>query len=131
MRLKTIWTLPGMTVRNRVKETADAAARTIAHRLPKRIKFWAFVLVGTAAMNDQDVVPEVRFADLLDRAETQLNSPSVAAEVADALDTFWETKRADAEFRATEEGQMQCAVLDDSSELGQAIIKATRAEPEA
>jgi hypothetical protein len=44
------------------------------------------------------------------------------AEITEALE-LWRTARlADAEFKATEEGQMQCAVID--GELGKAIVEA-------
>jgi hypothetical protein len=69
MRLTTIWTLRGMKLRDRFKQTYDLLAMKTANRLPNRVKYWAFVLVGTRAMNGNDIVPQVRFMELMERAE--------------------------------------------------------------
>lgn len=69
MRLTTIWTLRGMALKDRFKQTYDVFAIQTAHRLLKRIKYWAFVLVGTRAMDGNEIVPQARFVDLMERAE--------------------------------------------------------------
>ena len=69
MKLTTIWTLRGMSLKNRLRETGNRLALGTAARLPKRVKYWAFVLVGTKAMDDNDIVGDVRYVDLLERAE--------------------------------------------------------------
>lgn len=69
MRLTTIWTLRGMKLRDRFKETGNTLALSMAHRMPKRVKYWAFVLVGTKAMDDNEIVGDARFMDLMERAE--------------------------------------------------------------
>lgn len=66
MRLTTIWTIPAMTFREWIARTADWTDMTIAARLPKRIKYWVFVLVGGKAIGN-DVVPEAKYLELLDR----------------------------------------------------------------
>ncbi len=53
MRLKTIWTMPAMTLRERGRRTADWADLAIAARLPKRVRYWAFVLASLAAMDGE------------------------------------------------------------------------------
>lgn len=49
MRLKTIWTLPDMSMLERFARSVDRAALIAAARLPKRIRFWATMLsIGQA-----------------------------------------------------------------------------------
>lgn len=67
MRLSTIWTLPGMSFGERIRRTMDSVACSVAYRLPKRIKYWAYVHVGSNAMRPDEVVPEARFMELLER----------------------------------------------------------------
>ena len=69
MRLTTIWTIPAMTFGERVRRTADLAAQTVAAHLPKRVRYWAFIQVGGAAIPADAVVPEQSFMDVLARAE--------------------------------------------------------------
>lgn len=66
MKLSTIWTIPAMSLKNRLARTADCADMEIAARLPKRVKYWSFVLVGGKAIGN-DVVPEAKYMDLLER----------------------------------------------------------------
>ena len=69
MKLSTIWTLPSMSIKERLSRTGDWAALTTAAKMPARVRYWAFILVGTKAMPDNAIVPEVRFMDLLQNAE--------------------------------------------------------------
>lgn len=69
MKLATIWTIPAMTLGERVRRTADWAAFTTARFLPKRVRFWAFVQVGGRAVPENAAVPEVKFMDVLANAE--------------------------------------------------------------
>lgn len=69
MKLTTIWTLRKMSLSTRLAETGNALALSIAARLPKRVKYWAFVLVGTKAMDDEVIVGNQLFVDLMERAE--------------------------------------------------------------
>lgn len=68
MRLTTIWTLPGLPLRERLSRTGEAIVRGIAHRLPRRLAYWSFIDTGVRHMRDDEVVPEVRFMDVLKRA---------------------------------------------------------------
>jgi hypothetical protein len=67
MKLTTIWTLPGMAFAERVRRTVDSVACSVAYRLPKRIKYWAYIHVGSGVMRPDEVVPEVTYMELLER----------------------------------------------------------------
>ncbi|WP_407316664.1 hypothetical protein UQW22_09960 [Isoptericola halotolerans] len=69
MRLATIWTIPAMTFGERIRRTVDLTAQAAAARLPKRVRYWAFVQVGGAAITADAVVTEQSFMDVLARAE--------------------------------------------------------------
>jgi len=67
MRLTTIWTLRGMTLRERLNRTGEAAIRSVAHHLPRRLAYWSFIDSGVRYMRSDEVVPEVYYTDLLQR----------------------------------------------------------------
>ena len=69
MKLTTIWTLRYLPLTERLTRTRQWFAMTAAHHIPKPIKYWAFIQVGSKAMSPNDIVPEVRFMDLLKNAE--------------------------------------------------------------
>lgn len=69
MRLATIWTTPAMTLAERIRQTGDWAARTIANTLPKRVRYWTFIQVGAKAIPADAEVPAMLFVDVLQRAE--------------------------------------------------------------
>jgi hypothetical protein len=69
MRITTIWTLPAMSVGERIRRTADLAAQAAASKLPARVRYWAFIQVGSKAMPANAIVPDVLFMDLLKNAE--------------------------------------------------------------
>lgn len=72
MRLRTIWTIPAMTFRERLRRTADWCDSTIAYHLPKRVKYWAVVHVGahvTTQVDPNVIVPDVRLMEVLELAE--------------------------------------------------------------
>lgn len=72
MKLTTIWTIPAVPLRERLRRTADAVDMAIAARLPKRVKYWAVVLVGakvtTSTLRAREV-PSVLFMEILEHAE--------------------------------------------------------------
>lgn len=68
MKLTTIWTLRGMRLRERFNRTGEWALRGIAHRLPRRLAYWSFIDSGVRAIGD-DVVPDARYVDLLQRLD--------------------------------------------------------------
>jgi len=69
MKLATIWTLPAMSLTERLARTVDLAAFTAAAKLPARVRYWTFIQVGTKAMPDDAIIPSVLFMDLLENAE--------------------------------------------------------------
>jgi len=69
MKLTTIWTLPAMTLAERVRRTLDLFDMKIASALPKRVKYWAFIQSGSSAMEPHEVVGSQGFMDLLQRLE--------------------------------------------------------------
>lgn len=70
MRLTTIWTMPAMSLTERLRRTIDLAAITTAARLPQRVRYWTFIQVGVKAMLDDEVVGSQHFFDLLERTPT-------------------------------------------------------------
>ena len=58
-----------MKLRERLNRTGEYALREIAHRLPRRLAYWSFIDSGVRAMPDDQVVPEARYMDLLERLE--------------------------------------------------------------
>ena len=69
MKLTTIWTLPAMSLGERLMRTGDLAMQEIARRLPKRIRYWVFIQVGVQATKPHEVVTEMLYVDVLQRAE--------------------------------------------------------------
>lgn len=67
MRLSTIWTMPAMALRERLRRTADWVDLKVAAHLPKRVAYWSFILTGTKAMGNDIVIPEALYVDLLER----------------------------------------------------------------
>lgn len=68
MKLTTIWTLPGLPLRERLNRTGEALLRGLAHRLPRRLAYWSLIDSGVRHMRHDEVVPEVTFMDVLQRA---------------------------------------------------------------
>lgn len=68
MRLTTIWTLRGMTLRERLNRTGEAFIRAVAHRLPQRLAYWVLIDQGVRHIADHEVVTDVPFMDVLGRA---------------------------------------------------------------
>jgi hypothetical protein len=73
MRLTTIWTLHGMTLRERLSRTGEAFVHGLAHRLPRRIAYWSFIDTGVRHMRSDEIVPEVRYMDLLERVGREVD----------------------------------------------------------
>ena len=68
MKLTTIWTIPCMSIGERLSRTADLAAMAAAYHLPNRVKYWAFIHVGVAAIPSDAVVSDQLFVDVLKEA---------------------------------------------------------------
>lgn len=69
MKLTTIWTMPAMSFAERVRRTLDALDMKVAARLPKRVKYWAFIQSGSSAMTSDEVVGSQSYMDLLERLD--------------------------------------------------------------
>ena len=73
MRFKTIWTIPAMTLAERLRRTRDWAAWKIAAALPLNIRYWVVIqMVGKATM-DSPNVPATTLTDILRNIETPKN----------------------------------------------------------
>lgn len=69
MRLISIWTLPASTFRERLRRTRDWAAQKIAHRLPKRVRYWTTIQeVARATMTSRNV-PATPLTEVLDKLD--------------------------------------------------------------
>lgn len=69
MRLTTIWTLPAMSLAERVRRTLDVIDMNVAAHLPKRVKYWAFIQSGSSAMTPDEIVGSQSYMDLLQRLD--------------------------------------------------------------
>lgn len=68
MRLGTIWTVPAMSLQERVHRTIEWGWATAAHRLPRRLAYWSLIDTGVRHIRSNEVVPEVEFTTILERA---------------------------------------------------------------
>ena len=67
MRLATIWTIPAMSVTERLRRTRDAATLWTAHRLPRRLAYWSLIDTGARHMRAHPtaVMPQIRYDEVL------------------------------------------------------------------
>lgn len=71
MRFRSIWTLRGMTLTERLRRTRDWAAMTVGRHLPKRVRYWTTISeVGKATMHSRNVP-----ATTLDEIVVHLDAP--------------------------------------------------------
>ena len=67
MRLTTIWTIPAMSLRERLHRTwFEWALPGIAHRLPRKLAYWSYIDTGVRYIGDE-VVTDVRYTTILER----------------------------------------------------------------
>lgn len=67
MRLKTVWTLRGMSLQERLRRTEECFWRWAGARLPRKLAYWSYIHTGVRAMNNTDVVPLLRYTEVLER----------------------------------------------------------------
>lgn len=67
MRIRTIWTLPGLPLRERLSRTREAFWRGLAHRLPRPLAYWSFIDTGVRHIENDEIVPDVTYVTLLKR----------------------------------------------------------------
>jgi hypothetical protein len=73
MRLTTIWTLPSMTLAERLRRSVDAAAMELASRLPLRIRYWATMQEIARATRNSPNVPATPLDQILKALDTPKN----------------------------------------------------------
>jgi hypothetical protein len=61
MKLTTIWTIPAMSLPERLRRTREWAAFEVARRLPLRVKYWAGMqqIAAASTKDPKKVVPEM------------------------------------------------------------------------
>ena len=61
MKLATTWTLPAMTLTERLRRTKEWAAMKVAGMIPAHIKYWAAVqqIAAASTVDPNKVVPEM------------------------------------------------------------------------
>lgn len=67
--LSVIWDPKiNFSLRERVHRTGEWALISVAHRLPYRLKYRVYIDFAVSHLKDDDVVPEVRMTEILERA---------------------------------------------------------------
>lgn len=69
MKLMTIWTLPGMALRERCARTGEWMARTLAAHLPRSVQYWATIHATCRVLRSDEEVPAIRVMDVLQRTD--------------------------------------------------------------
>lgn len=69
MKFSMIWSLSGLSLRERINRTKELWWRKAAHRLPRRLAYWSFIDTGARTIGDFEIVPEVTFVSILSRME--------------------------------------------------------------
>lgn len=75
MRLRTIWTIPAMSLGERLRRTQDWAAMEVGARLPLRVRYWVTLQEVARATRASENVP----ATPLDEVLMKLDRPRVVA----------------------------------------------------
>jgi hypothetical protein len=69
MNFKTIWTLPGLPLRERWLRTRDWAAIRVGEKLPVRIRYWVTLRAMADATMKSPNVPATTLDYILDHLE--------------------------------------------------------------
>lgn len=69
MRLSTIWTMPAMTLRERLRRTSEWFWLNTARHIPERLAYWSFVVHGSRYIKGDEVVHDVKYMDLFGRMD--------------------------------------------------------------
>lgn len=69
MKFRTIWTMQGMLLGECFRRTGELITMSLAARLPKRIAYWSFIQQGGKYIKSDEVVPDVKFLELVSRME--------------------------------------------------------------
>lgn len=73
MRFRTIWSLRGLPLRERLARTRDWAAMKIAANLPLRIRFWVTILEIGHATSKSENVPATPLDEVLNNLRVPAN----------------------------------------------------------
>lgn len=73
MRFRTIWSLRGLPLRERLARTRDWAAMTIGAKLPLRIRFWIAIQETGYAVRNSKNIPATPFDEVLKNLRTPAN----------------------------------------------------------
>jgi hypothetical protein len=65
MKLTTIWSIPAMSLTERLRRTADWGAQAIASSLPQRIRYWVAIQQIAGATMDSPNVPATPLESIL------------------------------------------------------------------
>jgi hypothetical protein len=68
MKFWTIWTIPAMSLRERMNRTGEWALILLASHMPRKLGYWVVIIHGSRYFEPTEVVPEVRFMDVVQRA---------------------------------------------------------------
>jgi hypothetical protein len=69
MRLKTIWSIPAMSMSERLRRTVDWAAMEAARKLPPRVKYWATMQSIARATRESPNIPATTVDQVLSRLD--------------------------------------------------------------
>ena len=67
MKLKTIWTMTGMSLAEKFRRTKSWFWRILAKKLPAPLAYQSYLLVSSSYIEPDEVVPEVKVVDILSR----------------------------------------------------------------
>lgn len=67
MKLKTVWTMDAMSLRERLNRTGQIVLQKIAHHLPRKLAYWSYIDTGARYIGPKDVVPQILYMDILER----------------------------------------------------------------
>lgn len=73
MRFRTIWSIPAMTIAERLRRTRDWAAMTIGANLPLRIRFWTTMQEIGYATSRSENVPATSLNEILENLRKPAN----------------------------------------------------------
>jgi hypothetical protein len=63
-----------MSLRERIHRTQEWAWMKTAHRLPRQLAYWSFIDSGVRTIRSDEVVPEARYTDLLQRMGNEVRA---------------------------------------------------------
>lgn len=77
MRITTIWSMPGMSLAERLRRTKEWAAIKTARRLPTSVKYWTCIGVATLAAGPEQYPLSVTIEQMMEYMRSQ-EAPSAS-----------------------------------------------------